>query len=83
MLQVENIELTRLKTKIGYKGCKNCLHQIEPLRMCEWAESGGDGHIHLLCPRWENRDKYDGHEAREYGKKCIQEVKEEDAMQRM
>lgn len=36
-----------------YNGCKNCSHQIEPLRMCEWAENGGDGRIHLVCPKWE------------------------------
>jgi len=36
-----------------YNGCKNCKHQIEPLRMCEWAETGGDGRMHLVCPKWE------------------------------
>lgn len=32
--------------RLRYKGCKNCQHQIEPLRMCEWAEQSGDGRIH-------------------------------------
>lgn len=48
-------QLKRLEKELGYKGCKNCQHQIEPLRMCEWAEQGGDGRIHLLCPRWDKR----------------------------
>ena len=39
----------------GYEGCRNCTNQIEPLRMCEWAEKGGDGKVHMVCPRWENR----------------------------
>ena len=37
----------------SYNGCRNCKHQIEPMRMCEWAESGGDGKIHLVCPYWQ------------------------------
>lgn len=20
--------------------------------MCKWAEQGGDGRIHLICPKW-------------------------------
>lgn len=40
---------------IGYEACRNCKYQIEPLRMCEWAEKGGDGKIHILCPRWEKK----------------------------
>ena len=47
--------LKKLEKEMGYRGCKNCANQIEPLRMCEWAERGGDGHLHLLCPRWEKR----------------------------
>ena len=42
---------------LGYKGCKNCQHQIEPLRMCEWAEQGGDGRIHFICPRWDKKSE--------------------------
>ena len=42
--------------KMGYKGCRNCKHQIEPLRGCEWLEKGGDGHLHLVCPLWEKRE---------------------------
>lgn len=43
--------------KSEYKGCRNCEHQIEPLRACEWLEKGGDGVFHLICPRWEKRGK--------------------------
>lgn len=50
-------QLKKYEKKIGYKGCKNCVSQIEPLRMCEWAEHGGDGQLHLICPRWEKRDE--------------------------
>lgn len=41
--------------KMGYKGCRNCVYQIEPLSGCEWLESGSDGVIHFICPRWERR----------------------------
>jgi len=41
--------------QLGYNGCRNCQHQIEPLRTCEWAERGGDGVVHLICPRWEKK----------------------------
>lgn len=41
--------------ELGYKGCRNCKYQIEPLRTCEWLERGGDGCLHLICPRWEIR----------------------------
>lgn len=43
--------------QIGYEGCRNCEHQISPLRMCEWAEKGGDGKIHLVCPMWNMRSE--------------------------
>ena len=39
-----------------YEGCRNCKYQISPLRSCEWAESGGNVHVSMFCPRWENRD---------------------------
>ena len=42
--------------KMGYKGCRNCKHQIAQLRGCDWLEKGGDGHLHLVCPRWEKKD---------------------------
>ena len=42
--------------ELDYKGCRNCKHQIEPLRGCEWLESGGDGRVHLICPMWEKRE---------------------------
>lgn len=48
-------ELKRLKKKLGYKGCRNCQHQIEPLRTCEWSERGGDGRLHFICPKWDKR----------------------------
>ena len=44
-----------LNPKISYKGCWNCVNQIEPMRMCEWAERGGDGCVHLICPKLERR----------------------------
>ena len=47
--------LKKLKKDIGYKGCKNCKFQIEPLRTCKWMENGGDGVLHLICPKWERR----------------------------
>lgn len=47
----------QLEKELGYKGCKNCVNQIEPLRMCEWAERGGDGHLHLICPRWTKKSR--------------------------
>ena len=37
---------------IDYKGCRNCMYQIAPLRMCEWQESGGDNIVYPVCPRW-------------------------------
>ena len=43
--------------KMEYKGCRNCKHQIDYLRACEWLEKGGDGQIHLICPRWEKKDE--------------------------
>ena len=42
-------------TEEEYKGCRNCIYQIEPLRACEWLEHGGDGRFHLMCPRWKKR----------------------------
>ena len=38
--------------KKNYRNSLSKQHQIEPLRSCEWAEQGGDGHIHILCPKW-------------------------------
>ena len=40
---------------MGYEGCRNCEFQIEPLRTCKWAENGGGGAFHLICPRGEKR----------------------------
>ena len=48
----------KLIKEMGYKGCRNCKHQIEPLRTCEWHEHGGMGAVlHLICPRWERRSE--------------------------
>ena len=51
---MDKVVKKRIK-EIDYKGCRNCANQIEPLRMCEWAEHGGDGALHFICPRWERR----------------------------
>ena len=45
-------EVKKLKKKLGYKGCKNCIHYIEPVRVCEWAAKCGDGRLHWTCPKW-------------------------------
>jgi len=54
-LHITDKEVQKLIKKIGYKGCKNCKHQIALFRMCKWVKQGGDGHIHLLCPKWDKR----------------------------
>ena len=50
-----------LKKRIGYKGCRNCKNQISPMRMCKWAEHGGDGALHVICPNWERREDVEIH----------------------
>ena len=57
MLHVTDKDLNRLKKKLDYKGCRNCEHQIEPLRMCVWAETNPNPQLHLICPKWEHRKK--------------------------
>lgn len=37
-----------------YEGCRNCIHQPEPLRMCEWGERRD--YVELICSRWEKKD---------------------------
>ena len=54
-MHVTDKEVQKRIKKLDYKGCKNCANQIDPLRMCEWAERGGDGRIHLICPMWEKK----------------------------
>ena len=49
--------IKELAKQMGYKGCRNCKHQIAPLRSCKWAERGGDGIVHIICPMWEKRSK--------------------------
>ena len=51
--------LEKRAKELGYKGCRNCRYQIDYLRMCEWAEQGGDGVLHLICPRWERKGEED------------------------
>lgn len=36
-----------------YEGCSNCIHQPEPMRMCEWGENRN--YIELICSRWEKK----------------------------
>lgn len=55
-LHITDKEIQKLIKQLGYKGCKNCQHQIAPLRSCAWAEQGGDGRIHFICPKWDKRD---------------------------
>lgn len=51
---------------LGYKGCRNCKHQIDVLRACEWLEHGGDGVVHLICPKWEKRTQDGETESRDW-----------------
>ncbi len=51
-MHVADKEVQKRIKKLDYKGCKNCANQIDPSRMCEWAERGGDGQIHFICPKW-------------------------------
>nr|MBQ4455301.1 hypothetical protein [Clostridia bacterium] len=36
-----------------YQGCRNCEHQPEPLRMCEWGEYRSI--VEPICTRWEKK----------------------------
>lgn len=49
------LTVKEMKCRLGYQGCRNCVHQIDVLRTCEWMERGGDGTLHSICPRWEKR----------------------------
>lgn len=60
MITLSSKEVKDLRKRLGYKGCRNCSHQIEPLRTCQWLENGGDGNVHFICPRWERRGEQDG-----------------------
>ena len=57
MLHVTDKDIQKLRRKLGYRGCKNCINKISPLRMCEWAERGGDEQLHFICPRWQKVEK--------------------------
>lgn len=59
--------------KLGYKGCRNCKHQIDVLRTCKWLESGGDGIVHLICPKWNKREANEYHNC---GAKMVNENEE-------
>ena len=52
-LHITRKEIQKFIEKIGYEGCRNCQHQIAPLRSCKWDEQGGDGHLHFICPKWD------------------------------
>lgn len=54
--------IKKREKELGYKGCRNCKYQIEPLRACEWLEKGGDGRVHLICPKWSKMEDADGEE---------------------
>ena len=56
-MQVTDKELQKHIDRIEYKGCKNCKHQISPLRSCKWSEQGGDGQIHFICPMWDKKER--------------------------
>lgn len=47
----------KIRKELGYKGCHNCKHQIDVLRSCKWQELGGDGKLHLICPKWKRKDE--------------------------
>ena len=47
--------LQKLIDSIDYNGCNNCKYQISPLKMCEWAEQGGDGQVYFICPKWNKK----------------------------
>ena len=55
MLHITDKEVNKIRKELDYKGCRNCVNQIEPVRMCKWAEQGGDGRIHFICPKWEHK----------------------------
>lgn len=55
-VHITDKEVQKYIKSIDYNGCKNCQHQIAPLRMCEWAEQGGDGKLHFICPMWDKKE---------------------------
>lgn len=55
-LHIIDKEVQKRIKQLDYQGCKNCQRQIAPLRMCRWAERGGDGQIHFICPMWDKRE---------------------------
>lgn len=59
MSLIESVGSYELMKELGYKGCSNCKYQIAPLRACKWLEKGGDGVLHLICPKWEKKGETD------------------------
>lgn len=57
VVHIKDKELKKHIKRIGYNGCKNCKYQISPLRMCKWAEQGGDGRVYLVCPMWDKAER--------------------------
>lgn len=47
----------KIRKELGYKGCRNCEHQIDVLRTCKWLKNGGDGTLHLICSRWIKKEE--------------------------
>ena len=41
-----------------YAGCKNCEHQPEPLRMCEWGKRRNT--VEPICSGWKLKGVDDG-----------------------
>lgn len=56
VVRKEEFRRDMIKT-LQYNGCKNCQHQIAPLRSCKWAEQGGDGRVHYMCPKWDKKEE--------------------------
>ena len=53
-------KMKEFKERLDYKGCLNCKHQIEPLRMCVWAETNPQQILIMyICPNWEKRGETD------------------------
>ncbi len=52
-----NTNYGELIKQLDYEGCRNCVHQIEPLRMCEWGEKKENNTVfRLICPHWEKKE---------------------------
>jgi len=47
-MHVTSQEYKKKVKKLGYKGCKNCIHSPDTCK-----ESG---RLHLICPKWSKND---------------------------